>query len=170
MNIKVINLLKSKIELSYIKKRTLSLSSEEKANQFKILNIVISWWLKNIDENKLSDELLLKLTNFKEELALSILKKITFGAKEVKLYTDYFPEAIINDCLIKSDCAFISSLLPIKSTMLIYEDKIWINERTLINYRFIDNPFIIYLKEVNNYDDHMLFEENIIKLNKKNNI
>ena len=54
--------------------------------------------------------------------------------------------------------------------MLIYEDKIWINERTLINYRFIDNPFIIYLKEVNNYDDHMLFEENIIKLNKKNNI
>ena len=75
MNIKVINLLKSKIELSYIKKRTLSLSSEEKANQFKILNIVISWWLKNIDENKLSDELLLKLTNFKEALALSILKK-----------------------------------------------------------------------------------------------
>ncbi len=150
MKSELLTKIKEEIELRTLRNRILKLSSEEKNNINKIINFAITWWLKDIKNDKsndnakdtsidrivdviiqkpLTNEELAKLENFKSELGFAILKEMIKNPQEtIVLHCGYSPDGILGECINRSQCEFLNIRIPLKSKMTITRDKVYVKE------------------------------------------
>ena len=132
--------LKEKAYINKFKKRYEALKGEDLNNLFKIGYFVSNWWVNELkNENRPDMDSLLypyealeghetELTKFEEHLRSYVIGALVLIGDDdvVTLKTGLVPEDLLAEVLEDSKAEVLASNLPIKTTMEITKDKVWL--------------------------------------------